>query len=169
MKIHFGSGNDSAEDYYYVDIWNCTTEDLGLRNYYVDKVTKNVYGSAKIISNVLENNKLEENLKSGIKSFAIIPKNSTNIQIFIQSGRLDDDIQIFTRSGEHIIGTTPNTTPAWLFLESEEGSNKDATYINSRILTEANGFNPGASYSNNNINSTGSNIAFNGIQPYNEF
>lgn len=31
MKIHFGSGNDSAEDYYYVEIADCTTSGLGLR------------------------------------------------------------------------------------------------------------------------------------------
>ncbi len=30
MKIHFGPGNDSAEDYYYVEIESCTTEALGL-------------------------------------------------------------------------------------------------------------------------------------------
>ena len=30
MKIHFGSGNDSAEDYYYVEIGDCTVKGLGL-------------------------------------------------------------------------------------------------------------------------------------------
>ncbi len=30
MKIHFGTGNASAEDYYYVEIGACTTEALGL-------------------------------------------------------------------------------------------------------------------------------------------
>lgn len=32
MKIHFGSGNDSAEDYYYVEIGDCGTRGLGLRD-----------------------------------------------------------------------------------------------------------------------------------------
>lgn len=32
MKIHFGTANDSAEDYYYVEIGKCTTKGLGLRN-----------------------------------------------------------------------------------------------------------------------------------------
>ena len=31
MKIHFGSANDSAEDYYYLEIGDCTTGGLGLR------------------------------------------------------------------------------------------------------------------------------------------
>ena len=30
MKIHFGTANDSAEDYYYVQIGNCTASSLGL-------------------------------------------------------------------------------------------------------------------------------------------
>ncbi len=30
MKIHFGPGNDSAEDYYYVEIGDCTLAGLGL-------------------------------------------------------------------------------------------------------------------------------------------
>lgn len=30
MKIHFGTANDSAEDYYYVEIRDCTTRGLGL-------------------------------------------------------------------------------------------------------------------------------------------
>lgn len=32
LKIHFGSGNDSAEDYYYITIGNCTASALGLGN-----------------------------------------------------------------------------------------------------------------------------------------
>lgn len=31
MKIHFGTNNDSAEDYYYIEINDCTTKGLGLR------------------------------------------------------------------------------------------------------------------------------------------
>ncbi len=32
LKIHFGTGNDSAEDYYYLDIADCTLAGLGLRD-----------------------------------------------------------------------------------------------------------------------------------------
>ncbi|MCR5813527.1 MAG: flagellin [Desulfovibrio sp.] len=32
MKIHFGTGNDSAEDYYYVQIGNCTASAFGVGN-----------------------------------------------------------------------------------------------------------------------------------------
>ena len=37
MKIHFGTGNDSAEDYYYIEIGCCTAKAFGLGNdAYVD-------------------------------------------------------------------------------------------------------------------------------------
>ena len=32
MKIHFGTGNDSAEDYYYITIGSCTASSLGVGN-----------------------------------------------------------------------------------------------------------------------------------------
>ena len=32
LKVHFGSANDSAEDYYYVEIGDCTLAGLGLRD-----------------------------------------------------------------------------------------------------------------------------------------
>ncbi len=32
MKIHFGTGNDSAEDYYYITIGNCTASAFGVGN-----------------------------------------------------------------------------------------------------------------------------------------
>ncbi len=32
LKIHFGSGNDSAEDYYYIQIGECTAQAFGLGN-----------------------------------------------------------------------------------------------------------------------------------------
>ena len=32
LKIHFGTGNDSAEDYYYINIGNSTASALGLGN-----------------------------------------------------------------------------------------------------------------------------------------
>ena len=39
MKIHFGTGNDSAEDYYYIEIGSATAEALGLGNQaYIDGV-----------------------------------------------------------------------------------------------------------------------------------
>lgn len=62
IKIHFGSGNDSAEDYYYVGISDCTTRGLGLTDNYSneanwDEIKKaNWFNEATID---LENNKID--------------------------------------------------------------------------------------------------------------
>lgn len=37
MKVHFGTGNDSAEDYYYIKIGNSTASALGVGNQAVDE------------------------------------------------------------------------------------------------------------------------------------
>lgn len=42
MKIHFGTGNDSAEDYYYIQIGSCTAKGLGVGNSAVSNL-KTVY------------------------------------------------------------------------------------------------------------------------------
>ena len=61
LKIHFGSGNDSSEDYYYINIGCCTASALGLGGgaagsagmtlaKYVAKYNLNPFGSAPINS-----------------------------------------------------------------------------------------------------------------------
>ena len=39
MKVHFGTGNDSAEDYYYITIGSCTASALGVGNQAIDAAT----------------------------------------------------------------------------------------------------------------------------------
>lgn len=41
LKVHFGTANDSAEDYYYVEIGNCTLAGLGLREGAAEPVARN--------------------------------------------------------------------------------------------------------------------------------
>ena len=39
LKVHFGTGNDSAEDYYYITIGSCTASALGVGNQAIDAAT----------------------------------------------------------------------------------------------------------------------------------
>ena len=39
LKVHFGTGNDSAEDYYYIKIGNSTASALGVGNQAIDDAT----------------------------------------------------------------------------------------------------------------------------------
>lgn len=42
IKIHFGTANDSAEDYYYVSIGDCTSKGLGIKSSEIKEVTKTI-------------------------------------------------------------------------------------------------------------------------------
>ncbi len=163
MKIHFGTGNDSAEDYYYVEIGNCTLAGLGLRDEAVTTINAvggnaggikaangaraDPYGGVPILSDALNKNN-QQQLNSGCIAVGIIPAGSTGINIIMDDNGQEDTIQIFTRSGKHLAGiqladwfTAPPITE-------------------STLITEANGFSPGASYDGSALNGTGNNITF---------
>lgn len=81
---------------------------------------------------------------SGTVSLSYIPAGATNVTIEIDSFGLDDDIQIFTQDGKHLIGTPiegDNPDYVWQFRNIN-----DAASANASILTPANGFGPDASY-----------------------
>lgn len=175
MKIHFGSGNDSAEDYYYISIADCTTKGLGLRQSKkaaavspaapAEPTTppvvlppgetmeygKIIQGSNGIYLNDLEINGIDANVddeivrpwlhaytwsqlmnKEGIwcatrREHSSSPNQGTYIDncmvIYIPAGTTDivintfgcgqcppgyegdNDLQVFTRSGKHLVGT----------------------------------------------------------------
>ena len=104
---------------------------------------------------------------SGIVSLAYIPAGATNINMRIDSYSYDDDIQIFTRDGKHLVGTPL------------QGSDADSTWISkgitsaaqadSSVITEANGFLPNASYDDSQLTQGGASYDINGsaTQSYN--
>ena len=87
--------------------------------------------------------KLQKNvgfkIQSGLIPMSFIPKDSTNVNIRINSGTADDDIEIFTVDGFHISGT-PLTDALWN-INGITSSN-----INSILITKENGFNSSAYY-----------------------
>ncbi|MBT3136481.1 flagellin [Alteromonas sp. ALT199] len=90
-------------------------------------------------------------LSSGLRSVAYIPAGSTNISIDIDSFSADDDLQVFTTSGRHLVGT-PLSDNVWstnnvnstsdikrfLFLP-EEGYAPTASYDGSSLITSGSG------------------------------
>lgn len=83
---------------------------------------------------------------SGIEAVMAIPAGATNVRITFDSYPVDDDLQIFTRDGHHLVGT-PLSDTVW-------GANGvTAANIADRFLTEANGFQTGASYDAGDLNS----------------
>ena len=151
LKVHFGTANDSAEDYYYVEIGDCTLAGLGLREGGTGGAGGGGgagYGGVPIFSDKVQQN-VQQKFNSGIISFAIIPAGSTGIDIFINDDGARDDIQIFTRDGKHIAGTLTTDSRAWPNLTSV-----------SDIVNEKNGFLPNAKYDSSNINGIGTNLTY---------
>lgn len=82
-----------------------------------------------------------ETFASGTVSLSYIPEGATNVMLEIDSLGLDDDIQIFTQDGKHLIGTPVDGTHPDHVWKAQ-----DVAGINASLLTSENGFEPGASY-----------------------
>lgn len=79
-------------------------------------------------------------LPSGAQSLLLIPAGATNVQIDINSFSADDDLQVFTTDGKHLVGT-PLGDKVWTTRGITNPAQAD-----SQLLTAANGFGAGASY-----------------------
>lgn len=84
-----------------------------------------------------------KSFNSGLTSLGYIPKGFTNVTLNLNSLSNDDDIQIFTTDGKHLLGTSilNSTDQVW----ASKGITSAAA-ANNQILNTANGFDPGANY-----------------------
>lgn len=97
---------------------------------------------------------------SGIVPLAYIPAGATDITLTINSLGLDDDIQIFTRDGRHLVGTPINgANPDYCWINNGV---TDAASANTRLFTEENGFLPGATYNDDYLTEGGAAWAMDG-------
>lgn len=174
MKVHFGTGNDSAEDYYYVDIEDCTLAGLGLRDAAVAGIAtaavrnggiaraRATTSGPPILSDVVApggtvNRDRPPNWGTfGIFTFGIIPAGTTDFSVYLWDQGNNDTIQLFTRDGKHIAGTTLDKWTAVAGLP--RGATPPAAVTPADFMTEANGFSAGATYDGTSLNGTGNNI-----------
>ncbi|OQP30743.1 flagellin N-terminal helical domain-containing protein [Pantoea latae] len=97
---------------------------------------------------------------SGVVPLAYIPAGATSITISIDSLGQDDDLQLFTRDGKHLVGTPINgSDPDFTWVS--KGITDDASATAS-LLTSANGFASGASYDDSQLLQGGASWALNG-------
>jgi len=64
IKIHFGTGNDSAEDYYYISVENSTASALGLFNSHISTQQAAQQALARIQQAIISKDKIRANLGS---------------------------------------------------------------------------------------------------------
>ncbi|APD91172.1 flagellin [Alteromonas mediterranea] len=88
-------------------------------------------------------------LDSGLRSVAYIPAGSTNISINIDSFSLDDDLQVFTTSGKHLVGT-PLSDDVW-----DTNNVNSASDIKSLLFLTQEGYTPTASYDGSSLITNG--------------
>ncbi len=164
LKVHFGTANDSAEDYYYVEIGDCTLVGLGLREGGAGGGGGGGggvgYGGVPILNDKLVPGQTVD-LASGLVSFGIIPKGTTNFYFELNDKLDNDDIAIFTRDGKHIAGTLLQNWNVNL-IPPRPVEPKDFIY-------EGNGFLPSAVYDSSELNGTGTNINFTDSNTYTNF
>lgn len=82
--------------------------------------------------------------QSGIAALAFIPAGSSNVQIRMNSLSQDDDLQIFTKEGKHLLGTNLGDG-AW----ASNGVTNN-TDIETKVFNQA-AFNTGASYDSSTL------------------
>ena len=180
LKVHFGTANDEAEDYYYVDIGDCTLEGLGLTststgggNGGSSGADGTAIGTISILSEKVNNNTFYggRHYSSGIISFAIIPTGTKNLRVKINDTLDNDTIELFTRSGTHLAGTPIgwHTPPINKFPEWELNGVTSTATMESLVLTEENGFYSDAVYDGTMINGDGNVPAWTDKFPYNTF
>ncbi len=86
---------------------------------------------------------------SGVIPLAYIPAGSTAISITIDSLGMDDDLQLFTRDGKHLVGTPlDGSAPDYTWASK---SITNAATADSRLLTSSNGFASGAAYDSSQL------------------
>ncbi|WP_066459944.1 flagellin N-terminal helical domain-containing protein [Castellaniella caeni] len=86
---------------------------------------------------------------SGVISTAYVPAGAKGFVLDIDSLSMDDDIQLFTRDGKHLAGTPAFGADGDVVWKNNAVT--DAASMQSRVLTEANGFLPGAVYDDSTL------------------
>ena len=105
-----------------------------------DPLNRGDLGSTNSIVTRLPSGELK-NFSSGLVSLCYIPTGLRNIQLNLDSFGADDDLQIFTKSGKHLVGTPVSGTTDVVWSQRGVTTAASAT---ATVMTAANGFDAGA-------------------------
>ena len=109
LKVHFGTGNDSAEDYYYIEIGDVTAQALGLGNASTYDEDRN-----RIIAEFKAN--LEKNMKGWDHGTEAQKEAYDNIQTLVD----DFATQIYKIQTDMEAGNMTDYVDAWNALTAEQ-------------------------------------------------
>jgi len=119
MKIHFGTGNDSAEDYYYIQIGNSTASALGVGNQaHTDAAAFTVSTQAQA-----------QKALTGIND-AIISKDKIRAALGAMQNRLENTISVQMIQAENMQAAESRISDVDVSLEM-------TNFVRNQILTQA--------------------------------
>ena len=119
LKVHFGSGNDSAEDYYYIQIGNSTASALGVGNSADDG------SDAYTVSTQAQAQKALEGLNA-----AIISKDKIRANLGAMQNRLENTVSNLQIQAENMQAAESRISDVDVSTEMTE-------FVRSQILTQA--------------------------------
>ena len=121
MKIHFGSGNDSAEDYYYIKIGGATSSMLGIGNSSADGVESAGF--------TISTQSAAQNALAAIDQ-AIISKDKIRAALGAIQNRLENTITNLTIQAENLQTSESRISDADVAEEMTE-------FVRNQILTQS--------------------------------
>jgi flagellin len=166
LKVHFGTDNDSAEDYYYLTMSDASTRGLGL----VGGLGGPIWGGVEPLSDRLKSVQQPADIDDyreltfitsgageGFETdtlVSIIPKGTKGLLIHINllGTTINDSLELFTRDGTHLAGTSLSYTDDWDGGGMFGGTTSSIADMNTFVLTEANGFSARATYNTTYLN-----------------
>lgn len=120
MKIHFGSGNDSAEDYYYIQIGSVTASSLGVGN---SADENNAVGFSVSTQEAAQKSLV------GLKN-AIVSKDKIRAHLGAMQNRLENTITNLTAQSE-------NLQSAESRISDVDVANEMTNFVKNQILTQS--------------------------------
>ena len=125
MKIHFGTGNDSAEDYYYIQIGNSTASALGLGN----NAARNADGSFKSAGATISTQSAAQHALDAINA-AIISKDKIRAHLGAIQNRLENTISNLNIQAENLQAAESRISDVDVATEMTE-------FVRNQILTQS--------------------------------
>lgn len=119
MKIHFGTMNDSAEDYYYIQIGNCTASSLGVGN----------QASTDSAAYTVSTQQAAQNALVGIND-AIVSKDKIRAHLGAIQNRLENTITNLTTQAENLQSAESRISDVDVATEMTQ-------FVRNQILTQS--------------------------------
>ena len=124
LKVHFGTGNDSAEDYYYITIGSTTASSLGIGNQAIDNATNALRAGGTVSTQQAAQQSLEAITQ------AIVSKDKIRAHLGAVQNRLENTITNLNTQAE-------NLQAAESRISDVDVATEMTSFVRNQILTQS--------------------------------